>query len=460
MSIRASGERLSTVLGEIERLGVRVTMAPEADRMVTLHLPDREVGAALAALLEPMDWIVTWRVLEGPVGPVQRLDEIRVFPRGRPESARPLPAAGWTNAVSRGPDGRGPLHVDREVLLTLHCGVPLREFMAFLSRWDASLLDALPRWGVYRIRLPRGADALSAAAEMRRDAIVRGAEANYAIRLPDAMAAPAAVPVASGVSDTTAPGPAVAVLDTGLSLPPGWTIPLAGAYDATQPGAAMTDPVGHGTQMALVAAGSVLPAQTPPTGAAPVLAIRTFDAAGVTSNFDLLRAIQYSADSGARVLSLSWGTETESAFFRDAVADAQSRGMVVVAAAGNEPSGRPQYPAAYPGVIAVTGLGADGRAWELSNYGDFVVVAAPAVAQFPIGYNGPPGRYAGTSTATAYTASLIAQWLARHPDATPQQASEALVSALTDAGEPGRDPRYGYGVLDAAAVLRLLPPAP
>ena len=87
---------------------------------------------------------------------------------------------------------------------------------------------------------------------------------------------------------------------------------------------------------------------------------------------------------------------------------------------------------------------------------DFVDLAAPGTAQLPVGYNGPPGRYAGTSAATAYTAGLVAQWMALNPGATSAQAVEALNASLTDTGVPGKDPKYGYGSLDANAVSKLL----
>ncbi|MCX7818385.1 MAG: S8 family serine peptidase [Kiritimatiellae bacterium] len=461
LSIRAEDEPLSAVLGELARLGVRVWMDPAADRRVHVALPDREVDAALRAVIAPLDSMVSWSVVPGPAGGFRQLSEIRVFAPGRADRARPIEPPPRRLELSRGADGRGPLHVDREVLVSVRAGTSPSEFLRFLSVWDASLVGWAPG-GVYRLRLPRGADALAVADRMRADPIVRAAEANYAIRLPPpsmpggSAAAAAGAPAVGAVSAVGS----VAVLDTGLSLPPGWTIALAGAWDAVRPGEPVQDPVGHGTQMALVASGAVAPDMAAPVGATPVLAIRTFDDEGVTSNFDLLRAIAFASESGASVISMSWGTETPSEFLRTAVAEAQGRGLLVVAAAGNEPVGRPYYPAGYPGVIAVAAAMPDGRPWEKSNHGDFVVVAAPATAQFPIGYEGPAGRYAGTSTATAYTAAVLAQWLARNPGATPAQASEALTRALSDAGEPGRDPHYGYGLLDAAAVSRLFATPP
>lgn len=460
VSIRADDEPLSAVLEEFGRLGVRVMMDPDADRIVTVAFPDRDAETALSALIAPLDWVVSWSVVPGPGGGFRQLSEIRVFAPGRPERARPL-APPRRLELSRGSDGQGPLHVDREVLVALQPGTPSSEFLRFMAEWDASLVG----WsagGVCRLRLPRGADALAVAEQMRRNPIVRAAEANYAIRLPVPAMPEGSAPSAAGMPATAPPHAAgsVAVVDTGLSLPPGWTIALAGSWDAVRPGEPVRDPVGHGTQMALIASGAVVPDQAAPVGATPVLAIRTFDDAGVTSNFDLLRAIAFAADSGATVMSMSWGTDVPSEFLCAAIADAQARGILVVAAAGNEPIGRPYYPAGYPGVIAVAAATPSGRLWDQSNYGDFIVVTAPGTAQFPIGYEGPPGRYAGTSTATAYTAAVLAQWLARNPGATPPQATEALVRSVTDAGEPGRDPRYGYGLLDAAAVARLLDTPP
>jgi thermitase len=116
-------------------------------------------------------------------------------------------------------------------------------------------------------------------------------------------------------------------------------------------------------------------------------------------------------------VSLSWGSETASSLLEAAVGYADSKGLILVAAAGNAPTGQPVYPAAYASVIGVGALAADGQDWNQSNHGDFVSLAAPGMADLPVGYNGDPGRYAGTSIATAYTARQIAAIIDRYPDA-------------------------------------------
>ena len=102
-----------------------------------------------------------------------------------------------------------------------------------------------------------------------------------------------------------------------------------------------------------------------------------------------------------------------------------------MAAAGNEPTGHPLYPAALPDVIAVAALNADGNVWDQSNYGTFVKFAAPGFADLPVGYNGPPGLYGGTSISAAYTANIIAQFLRTHPKMNAAEAVSTLTKNLT-----------------------------
>ena len=154
---------------------------------------------------------------------------------------------------------------------------------------------------------------------------------------------------------------------------------------------------------------------------------------------------------------MSWGTAANSRFLAEAVAYAQARGILVVAAAGNEPTGQPVYPAACPGVVAVSALDAENRPWDSSNYGDFVSVSAPGTARFHVGYRGPPGGYAGTSIASAYVARSLALYLARHPESTPAQAARRFAGPWPPEKARARDPRLGYGRLDAQALSRLLP---
>ena len=458
LTLQAKDEPLKSVLQLFTRAGISVRLDPDVGTRVTADYRDTDSETALKSILGGNGYTLTWFVIDGPVGPVTSLSEIQVFKPGRRDRALLVDAGGPRLRLTRGRDGKGPLHVEREVLVTLRPGVSREDFMKMLAAMGATLIGGQPDWGIYRVLLPPGADAIEAARQLEKDPRVRGAEPNYAYRMPSPGADRAGAPPApaSGTTPAIAGSPSVAVLDSGLSLPQGWTVDLAATFDAIDPGGSAADPVGHGTQMALVAGGTITPEGAPVSGAAPVIAIRSFDTEGIASNYDLLRAIGFAMDSGARVVSLSWGTDSSSAFLADAIEDAQAKGALVIAAAGNEPTGTAWYPAAFPGVVAVAATEAGGQTWSQSNYGDFITVAAPGYTTMPVGYQGPPGRYAGTSAAAAYTANLAARWLAKNPNATAAEAATALKTAASDAGAKGYDVHYGNGVLDAAAVNRLL----
>jgi hypothetical protein len=220
----------------------------------------------------------------------------------------------------------------------------------------------------------------------------------------------------------------VAVLDTGLSPHSGVEDFVLASLDALDPDESISDSLGHGTQMALIATGMVKPSGvTSGTHTqSPIIPIRVFDDNGFTSNFTIMSSIDFALKHGARVMSLSWGSETRSDFLETALNDARSKGLIVVASAGNEPTGKPVYPAAFPSVVGVGALAPDGKSWENSNYGDFVTLYAPGFATLPVGYKGDPGPYAGTSISAAYAANVIADYLSEHPEATTQEVLEAL----------------------------------
>ena len=171
--------------------------------------------------------------------------------------------------------------------------------------------------------------------------------------------------------------------------------------------------------MALLASGSVVPfgGEGEGSGYTPVVAVRAFDDNGLTSNSTLLRGIEYALEKDAKVVSLSWGTSESSVFLDSVMSYAEQQGLVVVAAAGNVPSGNPVYPAALDNVIGVGALDASGEPWSRSNFGESVSAYAPGLADLPIGSGGSPGVYAGTSIAAAYAARVIAQVLNQVPEA-------------------------------------------
>jgi subtilisin family serine protease len=185
--------------------------------------------------------------------------------------------------------------------------------------------------------------------------------------------------------------------------------------------------------MALIASGAILPSGVRISQGEhhPVVAVKAFDDEGFVSAFDFARSIQFAAAEKAKVMSLSWGSSQDSRFLKDALNYADRLGMIVVAAAGNEPTGAAMYPAAYDTVIGVGALAPSGKRWDSSNFGEHVSLYAPGFAAYDSNNDGISDEaFAGTSVSTAFVSHLIAGILTRRPEATPQQVLEELTAIL------------------------------
>lgn len=458
LTLRANRTPLREILADFVQAGVIVKYDPDIDSRVTGSVKNMDVGKALDELLAPYGYALIWDVVPGPLGDIDRLEEIQVFRRDGPRRLEPfMPENNFR--IARGPLPDSPEFAADEILIAVKPGTDIEQFKLLLAQIGGSIIGSVPSVGLYRIRLPPNSNVLALVEALKDQAIVSRVEPNYAYRLPGEQTLANALPApsAAGARKARAGVPPVAVLDSGLRSLSSLDGLVAGAYDAIQPDRAVDDRAGHGTQMALIASGAIAPGGAPGSeDGVPVIAIRAFDDNGYTTSYTMMRAIDHAAVQGAKVINLSWGTSTPSSFIESSIRSAQSRGMVVVASAGNEPTGKPIYPAAYPGVVSVSALQADGTPWDQSNYGSTVTIAAPGTAQFPIGHEGPPGSYAGTSIASAYVARNLALYFGQNEKASPNQAKQALVSSASP--PPAGSVRYGGGTLDADATSRLLAP--
>ncbi len=454
--LQADHTPLVDILDQFARIGVGVRLDPRIQTTVTGAVRGANLDEALESLLESHDYLLTWKMLRGPLGRVPKLHEIAVFLPGGQTVARPIQRKSTTFDSTRGVSGTSPEFVKDELLVGVRPGTSYDQFQRLLDGIGGMIVDADPVTGVYLIRFPPGTNVEALLLQLANQPLIAHAELNAITRLPALPSMDSsgfrAPPAVQPPADGSIP---VAVLDSGLDPRAGLSPLVSAGWDALDPDRALSDPDGHGTQMALLASGLLSADGTP--GAAdllPLVSVRTFDENGKTSNFALLQALAYAAQAGARVVNMSWGSETDSDFLRAAIQIAADRGLLLVAAAGNEPTGRAVYPAAYPGVIAVGGVTADGQPWDRSNRGDFVDLSASASATFSVGHDGPAGAYVGTSISSAVVANALARYLNQHTGATPAAALAALQRSLSPSPAAG----WGAGTLDAAALRRFLNP--
>lgn len=262
------------------------------------------------------------------------------------------------------------------------------------------------------------------------------------------IAAPAAWTRSTGVATQV-----IAVLDTGVN-------PVADLSGRILPGIDLVngdnDPADdhggrHGTHVATVAAA----AGNDGVGVAGVcwscrvLPVKVLDANGTGYLSTVAAGVVWAADHGATVINLSLGGPSPSIPLQNAIDYANSRGVVVVGAAGNDGTSNPSYPAASAGVIAVAASNSASGLYSWSTRGaTWVDVAAPGCN--PSTGTGSPASFCGTSSATPMVAGVVA--LAR--SAAPGASSAGVRSALEGTTRPlSVTGLIRTGVVDADATL-------
>jgi hypothetical protein len=419
--LHAREEPLQNILRGMAQHGIRVRIDPQVNPRVSAVFQNRDIGEAIAAIVKPYDNTLVWEKAPQKSSYL-RLSEIQVFRPGKKEMIQYLSPSAFS--LAKDPkDGKS--FVKDEFLLRVKSGLDLEKYLKMVGGFVIDKNEAL---GIYKVGVPHDSDIPAIVAMINALGDVQAAP-DFAYNTPTLYHADLALTTSEFPKEFRGDGKVpVAVLDTGLTKgigPEGFVI---ASLDAVIPSQPISDDLGHGTQMALLASGLVKPigTVTEDGGQIPVVAIRAMDDNGYTTDFTILKGMDFAIASGAKVMSLSWGSEQPSVFLEIILDNAASKGMIIVASAGNEPTGQPVYPAAYPSVIGVGAQYHSGQVWEQSNYGSFVALYAPGFAVFPVGYKGGPGMYGGTSISASYTANRIAEYWSKHPGSSVQQIKDAL----------------------------------
>ncbi len=323
--------------------------------------------------------------------------------------------------------------------------------LALLEARGFRVRDALRLLGlelrVTRLRPPPGMSAEAAAAELRRLVPRRTVDLDHRYRLQRGGCEGGGcwqlrLVDWTGDLDGCRPRRPVGMIDTGVD--PGHPALREAVLEVRHlVEGARADP-GHGTAVAALLVGrrgvGLLP------GSRLLVAdVFTVDEAGpVTGPLEIARGLDWLLRSGASPINLSLAGP-DNAVLRLAVARVLEGGGILVAAAGNGgPRAAPAYPAAYPGVIAVTAVDRELRPYPRANRGPYIAFAAPGVG-LPAG----DGRSAvsGTSYATPFVTAAAALLLRGGGARTPAALEDALARRARDLGPPGRDPVFGWGLV-------------
>ena len=146
----------------------------------------------------------------------------------------------------------------------------------------------------------------------------------------------------------------------------------------------------------------------------------------------IVRAIDYAARMGARIINMSFGTTVSVSSLQNAVQRAADQKVVMVAAAGNSGTTQKNYPAAYDKVVSVAATNAAGRKTSWSSYGSTVDFSAPGENVETATWGGGTAVVSGTSFSAPFVAGVMARILAALPELSPKQLSDKLISFSKD----------------------------
>lgn len=280
---------------------------------------------------------------------------------------------------------------------------------------------------------------------------------------------------------TTGRGVTVAVIDTGVD---GTNQDLEGnvlrGHDASGIGSSDgwkglgAEPI-HGTEVASLVAGhghdapGVTPIAGQPGKPAGVIGIApeakilpislNMGAKGGKSiDEQIPEAVKYSVDNGAHIINLSIGSDKTSwpQSWDDAFKYAEEKGVLIVASAGNRGSGITQVgaPATIPGVLTVGSIDRSRKeSWSSSSQGISIAVTAPGVDMIAAAPNNKYMLWSGSSASAPLVSGLAALIKAKYPDLSASQIIQRIITSADDAGDAGRDPLYGFGVINPSKAL-------
>ncbi len=340
---------------------------------------------------------------------------------------------------------------------------------------SATVRQSISGIGVQEVVLPAGAQVGSSLKQYRSHAQVEYAEPNFVAQrfmTPNdtlyakqwnlaKISAPTAWDVSQGGY-----GP-IAIVDTGIDAGHSdLSGEVSGGYNFVSSSNDTTDDNGHGTHVAGIIAGVT----NNTNGVASIgykgglMPIKVLDANGSGTYGDVASGITYAADHGAKIINLSLGGSSASQTLQSAVSYAEQRGVIVVAAAGNNGNNAAVYPADYPGVIAVSATTSSDDLASFSSYGSNIIVSAPGVGIISTYNNGGYATMSGTSMAAPEVAGLLGLALSHNSASGSTLLSDLEQSADKIGSYPynasGWNQYFGYGRINAGKLMQLLASSP
>lgn len=363
-------------------------------------------------------------------------------------------------------------YAPQEILVKFKKGVSQDSIRALNKEKEVKEEEKISKVGVRRLEISSEDNVSEVVGEYKSDPKVEFAEPNYVVtteivpndsyynsyqwNMPK-INAPAGWDLERGGTSQVV----VAVVDTGVDIGhPDLNDKIVAGYDFANDDSDPSDDHGHGTHVAGIIGAETNNGQgvAGVSWGTKIMPVKVLTSSGSGYLSDVVSGIIYAADHGARVVNLSLGSSYYSSSLQSAVSYAYSRGVTVVAAAGNAGNTTMIYPAGCTYAIGVGATDQNDAKASFSTYNSSVDVSAPGVSIASTWYRGE-GYYAlasGTSMATPHVAGLAALIVSQNPSRTPADVEDLIKSTAVDLGSPGRDNYYGYGRINLYEALSRL----
>ena len=382
------GEPLWPLLETIAReTGWRIYVEPGTTRSASAKFKDLPSDDALRMLLGDLNFARVPRT--------NAASQLYVF-RTMMQNATRLVRA--TNAPAK--------HVPNELLVKLKPGVNIDDLAKLLG---AKVVGRMDKLGIYRLQFDDGTATDVALGKLQNNSDVAEVDYNYYFDPPPSAQSLANAPVGPLSLKLNPPGDSgrviVGLLDTAVqpldgSLNDFLRKQLSVAGDAP----ANSSDVTHGTAMAYTILQAIAAAEQG-SSSAQIQPVDVYGPNPATTSWDVALGVQSAVNNGATVLNMSLGSTGDSSILDDVILSAEKDGVVIFAAAGNQSVSTPTYPAATPGVIAVTAL-QNGQIAPYADFGSFVSLAFPG--NNVVYWGSQAYMVVGTSVSTATATGVAA----------------------------------------------------
>lgn len=354
--------------------------------------------------------------------------------------------------------------VPDEILIRFRRNVSKREIETCLQMANAYIKGKIDELLTFHAQVPEG-KLSEAIAVVSACPGVRYVEPNYRVSAADTIPSDPDFNLQYGLINIRAPqgwdlstGSAsvtIAILDSGVDFNHlDLASKLVPGYDFVNNDSNPQDDYGHGTHVAGIAAAASNNGMgiAGVSWGARIMPIKVLNASGGGTFANVAAGIIWATDQGAQVINLSLGGNNPSQVLQDAINYADSRGVVLVAAAGNSGSNFVLYPARYPQVIAVGATDASNAHAGFSNYGPELDLSAPGDFIYSTMIGGY-GYSSGTSMAAPFVSGLAAILRGIPGNSSPSAIAFQMESTALDLGPAGVDEFHGHGLIQMDAAI-------